>query len=362
MSEALNKIKSLIENSKSFGIFLGQNFEEHEFLLKEILEQIISMKNLPVLSFPNDAAPQKEKWATVLKERPTVFIPQKSSIMLPKDKYQIKELSYEEDDKYFSLVFTPQNGGLNKEDIIVSNMLPQVDMAFCFFENEEKTEFFKDKVRMPSRERIIFVCAGEKTLTEKVFSIAGIFDPNFLRDKSLATLFYVALLKETASFSEKAGKEPLSLGSLFLENGADRKAVEAILEKEKSLFFAQLVGRTLARTYVDGVLKTSWSFLNQRDIQKTNQASLSDTPAYFYDILKKIRTMLPPQKLYILLWQSLSGVRAVLTGPFGGSEAYLAPFAHKLGVEMNSRFFVAGPFENFSLAEAKLRQELKDLR
>jgi hypothetical protein len=358
MTEALNKIKTLIEESKSFGLLLDPNPEEHEFLAREILEQVITQKKLPIVSLPELSKINKEKWSPVLKEKLAVFVPHKTSIRLPKQKYLVEEVAYEENEEYLSFVLTPKKGGLLKEDLVLENLPPQVDTAFCLFENETKIETFKNDITLPSKEKIVYITPNEKTITEKVFSIAEIFNPNILTDKNISTLLFAALLKETNEFSENITKETLSLGSLFLENGARKETINSITEKEKTAFSAQILGRMLARTYIDDVMKTSWSFLNQRDMQKTNQVSVS--PNFLYNLLKKIRTLIPPQKLHVLIWQSKEGIRALITAAAHKNEQYLLPLAQKFQTEPQSRFFIVGPFENFSQAESKLRQTLKE--
>jgi len=359
-SETLNKIKRLIESSKSFGILLDQNPEEHEFLAKEILEHVITDKNLPSITLPEDLDEHKNKWKPILKEKIKTYIPQKSSIKLPKDKYKIKELSYEEDDDYLSLILTPQNGNLLKEDVLIENTPPETDLLFCLFERESKLDLYKEKIKIPEREKIIFINPCEKTLTEKIFTVAEIFNPNLLTDKNLTTLLHAALLKETENLKESSTKETLSLASLFLENGAETEIINNVLNKEKSTSITQIIGRVLARTYIDEVPKISWSFLNQRDLQKTNQSANTTSSTFFFNLLKKIRNILPPLKLHILLWQSAGGVNALITGPFSKNESYILPLASKLKAKTQSRFFVAGPFENFSQAESILKKQLKE--
>lgn len=167
-----------------------------------------------------------------------------------------------------------------------------------------------------------------------------------------------ALLTETNHFAEKINKEVFSLASLLIEKGGDLKTILKIIEKEKSPFLAQLVGRALARTYTDESLGISWSFLNQRDLQRTNNNNISTSS--LYKLLKNVGTFIPSQNLYVLIWQTIEGIKAMITTSEDKSREYLMNFAEKLQAQPQSRFFIIGPFENFSEAEKHLRQILQE--
>ena len=49
MSSAIDKIKSLIEDSQSFAILSDKNPENFEFLAKEALKTTINKKNIPII-------------------------------------------------------------------------------------------------------------------------------------------------------------------------------------------------------------------------------------------------------------------------------------------------------------------------
>ncbi len=354
----LNKIKNLIETSRSFAILTNTDAEEHEILAKEILERVLADKNLPFVSLPQETNPLREKWSAILKPANQCSLLQKTSIKLPKDKCEVKEISYEEDENHLSFIITSPKSGISKEDLILENLPPQVDAVFCFFEDEEKLKGFENKAQLPPLERIVFITPNERTITEKIIDIASLFNPALLNSGGIPTLLFAALIKETNNFTERITKNTLYLASLLLEKGAEKETVLSITDKEKSPFYVQLLGRLLARTYVDDLLNVSWSFINQRDLQKTNATGAS--PAFLYELIKKTRNFLPPQKLHILIWQSIDGIKALVAAPADKNEKYLLPWSQKLQTVPQSRFFIAGPFTNFSQAEIKLRQILKE--
>ncbi len=357
MNDALNKIKTLIEQSSSFGILNDPKPEEHEYLARFALEYAILKKKSPVTALPEPPENYEKKWRDILQNKPKNELTQKSSINLPKNKYQIKEISYEEDEKYLKLILTSGGLTVSKEDIVLETVPPAAETVFCFFENSEKIKYFGHKIRMPDKDRIIFVTANDRTMTEKVFDIAEMFYPNILTDKTLATVLYAALVKETGGFSENTAKGTLSLASVLLESGADRQVISDILKKETGHFKTQMLGRIMARTFIDENTNISWSFLNQKDLQKTNHTNAS--PETLYEFLKKMRPLMPPQKFHVLVWQTLEGIKALIAGPADKNESYLIPLANRLQTQPQSKFFVAGPFENFTRAETQLRNAIK---
>ncbi len=354
----MEKIKTLIESSKSFGILLDTSPEEHELLLKEVLKETIASKNVPVINLPKDPEDFRKKWSEILKEEKNLSPTQKTSIKIPKEKYNIKEVSFKEDDSHVSLVVDLPQNTLSLEDLSLEKLPPEADVIFCFFENEDKLEKYKSYISFPSRDKIIFIKTNEKTLTGKIFDILKIFDPSIEADRERTAVLFAALVTETNNFSEKVTKETFSLAKSLSEGETESRIVSKILEKDKKTSSAQLAGRMLARTFIDESSGISWSFLNSKDLQKTNNVPI-EVPA-LYKLLKNVRTFIPQQNLYVLLWQTVEGVKALVTAGGNKSSDYLMPFAEKISARPESRFFTAGPFKNFSEAEKHLRQSFKE--
>lgn len=352
----LNKIKTIIENSGSFAILLDKKPEEYEFLAAEALKQALNIKNRPVLILPPDAGRFKEKWGAILQSEKIVPFPQKTTIKLPKKTCEIEKISYKEEDGYLSFIITSGNNGiLSKEDISLEKSVPEAESVFCFFEKREGIKKFENSIVLPSNEKMIFITPNNKTLTEKCFNIIKFLDENILNDKNISSLLFASLIIETENFAETT--EPtLRLGAFLAERGERQEKVMEILKKEKDPSFAQILGRVLARTYVDNLLGVSWSFLNYKDFQKTN--NIPPSPLFLYGLLKKVRLFIN-QNLYILIWQSVNGIMATVTASKDKNREYLSLFAEKMQANLESRFFTIGPFENFSQAEINIRKAIK---
>lgn len=353
-----NDIKHLIETSKSFGILLEEKAEDYELLAKDLLIKILSLKQIPVASFPGDREAYKEKWGAIVKPHETIPVPHKTSIRLPKEKYNIKEVSYEENAEDLSLVITSKNGRLLKEELIFENLPPQVDALICFLKDESSVNLFKNRLQIPEKEKIVFVKKGErKTFTEGIFELSKTFEPDPLYDRDAATLFLAMLLEETNNLTENINKDLLSLGSVLLEKGAQAEIIQEIRNAEKTKGF-HLLGRLLARTYLDETLQCSWSFLNMRDFQKTNHDAAARE---LNGLLKQAGQLVPKQKFRVLIWQTSGRVDAIMAAGEQHAEKNLSDIAQKAGIDSNNGFFLAGPFENFSQAEIKIRQLLKEI-
>jgi hypothetical protein len=244
----LEKIKPLVENSKSFGILLDKNPEEHEFLAQEALKEAIRSRGIPVLSLPETHEELQKKWGRIIKPTALFDFPQKTAIKLPKEKYGIKEVAYKEDQDNLSLIITSSNALLSNEEISIEKLSPETEAIFCIFENHEKLEMFKTFLQLPESDRIVFISADEKTLTEKISLIIKLFEPRYLENKEVATLLFASLLVETNNLYKKGSKEIFSFASLLIENRADKEAVSEIMDHEKKPSFVQIIGRLLART------------------------------------------------------------------------------------------------------------------
>ncbi len=360
MSSAIDKIKSLIEDSQSFAILSDKNPENFEFLAKEALKTTINKKNIPIIELPQTHEDLKNEWSDIISKETLTKFPKKTVVKLPKEKYKVKEVSYKDDPENVSFLITSENNTIEKEDVSLEEMLPCPDVVFCFFENKNKIENFKNSLELLNREKIVFITQEGRTTTEKIFDILKIINSNILDEKNVVNLLLASLITETNNFSNKKTKETLSLGSTLLENGGNQENILKIIEKkEKGLFFTQILGRALARTYVDDELKTSWSFLNSRDLQKTNNSNISIKN--LYKLTKKIGQSIKKQNLNILCWQTEEGIKSIISAGLGKGENYLLPLAHQMNAKIESRFFVIGPFKNFSESEIYLKNTLKDI-
>lgn len=128
--------------------------------------------------------------------------------------------------------------------------------------------------------------------------------------------------------------------------------------EEQKLPFAQLFGRALARTRVNEDLQSSWTFISAEDIEKTNFQYADNK--IFYKIAQKINGFLPPQPISLVFWQEENGVYC-LAMENDKEKKFLALLAKKMDGDIEEKYFVAGPFENFSSAEIKVKEMLKEV-
>ncbi len=381
MNEALEKIQAIFKESKNFALLTKPNSEDYKLLAKEALKIALLEKKLGVFSLPEIPEFQK-KWASALSKEEPVFSPQRTSIRIPKNQYKVKELSYEEDENFLSLIMTSESGGLDKNSIIVEPVLIKADAVFCFFDPNHAEILQKTKTSMilPPKEKIIFLASGEKTFAEKIFQIIKTVFPDFVLSSKVATMLFAALITETNNFVRPINQEMLHFGSELLSAGADKELIKNILNEEKTISFARLLGRALARTHIDNNLDASWTFLTQEDLKKTE--NLNTTPSFFYNIIRNLRELIPYRNISLLFWQdngqtglipanvnpvgpasnsaSLGG-QNILAMAVADEEKNLIPLAQQMGTSLQSKFFVTGPFNNFSEAELRFRKALEEM-
>jgi hypothetical protein len=371
MTETLEKIQTIFQEAKNFALFSKRHAEDYKLLAKEALKQALSEKNLSVLSLPEDPDFQK-KWVSVIPPQENGCFPQQTSIRIPKKQYKVKELICEEDNDFLSLVVTSENAELNKNEIIFEPILTKADAALCFFDpcDADTLGEFEKQLILPSKEKIIFIASGEKTFAEKISQIIKTVFPETLPLPQITTLLFASLITETNNFIRPVSQEVLRFGSELLSLGANKELVKNILNENKTISFARLLGRALARTHVDENFNTTWTFISQKDLEKTENPYPSHS--FFYDIVRNLREFIPFRALSLLFWQN--GPES-LTSPLSGApegqkvfamaaadeEKELIPLAQLLGVNLQSKFFTTGPFNNFSEAELRFRKALEEM-
>ncbi|MDD5032902.1 MAG: hypothetical protein PHC85_02185 [Candidatus Pacebacteria bacterium] len=353
------KTRQKISKSKSFVLLLGEFPEEHELLLREALKETMSFQNLACLLLPDPPENFLRKWNAIIRQAPEISFPKKTSIRLPKSRYEVREVSYKESEDELFLIITAGNQILSINDLLLEKLPVEPEAVICFFEKEEDLSRLNGNFNLPNKENIFFVSKEAETLTEKIFDVAKIFNPSLLDKENVAAIFLASLLKETNGLTENTTENVFHLAAtLSGKSGRFKNAVEAVTEGEKNTSFSQLLGRILARTFVDSESNVSWSFLNARDIQKTGNFGLSYED--MRQLLKTARKHIVAQDLHILMWQPNGNVEAlVIPGLAEGTQAAY----HKLqesGLKKTGGFLTAGPFENFTSAEINLRQILKE--
>lgn len=130
------------------------------------------------------------------------------------------------------------------------------------------------------------------------------------------------------------------------------------VDEEQKLPFSQLFGRALARTRINEDLQSSWTFISAEDIEKTSFQYANNE--IFYKIIGKMKDFLPPQPLSFIFWQEENGVYC-MAAENSGEKKILPSLADKMNADMEEKYFIAGPFDNFSSAEIKAKQALKEV-
>ncbi|MGB9598836.1 MAG: hypothetical protein ACPLZH_03280, partial [Minisyncoccales bacterium] len=362
MAEVLEKIQVILKESKTFALLSKKEAEDFQLLAKEALKVALSTKNLEIISLPQESN-FKEKWQELLAKGPLLSPPSKTAVRIPKNLYKIKELKYEDEKDYLSLIITTENEPLDKNAVIFQPLRPKTEAAFCFFEPKESDilDAFSSEIELPPKEKIIFLSKSEKTLAEKIFQIIKITIPHALSLVNVSTLLFASLIKETDNFSRPIEQEVLRFGSELLSSGADKEVVKKILNKEKAAL-VQVLGRALARTTIDEESKTSWTFLSYKDLEKTG--NLNQPPSFYNNLVRELRKNLPFQPISLIFWQDYSLLEAGKQNVFAlvaaEEEENLLPLANNLRVALRSKYFIAGPFKNFSEAELCFKKALKE--
>ncbi len=356
MPEALEKIQNIFKEAKTFALLSKKGSEDYKFLAQEALKCALSEKKVGFFSFSKNPELQ-EKWGAILKNTETSQPARQTSIRIPKEHFQVKELSCQEDDQYLSLIITSENGELPKNAVLFEPILPKVEAVFCFFDppQEETLREFEHEISFPPKEKIIFLTSNGMTFAEKIYQIIKAINPNTPVSSDIATFLFASLITETNNFVRPVSQEVLLFGSELLSAGADKETIKNILNEEKTLSFARLLGRALARTHVDNAFNASWTFLAEKDFEKTDNLRIS--PSFLYGIVQKLREIIPTRTLSFLFWQDKNNIFAMAAAD---EEESLIPLAKQLGTSLNSKFFTAGPFANFSEAELRFRKALEE--
>lgn len=333
MDTETEKIKDVLKNSKSIALLLQNNPKEHEILSREALFINLKEKNLDVSIFPDNQEEFYENWGHIISARHHQINKKvkTTSILIPKKLYEAKEVHYDEDSNFLSLNIS-SNQIINKENVIFKEKLPSFDAVFLFGSNNiDEIKKYEDSFKLPLEEKIFYLTNNENTTLSKKVSeiIEGTNDS--LANKTVSNLILASLLTETGATENR--------------------------KKEGSLSFIQLFGRALARTRINNNLQSSWTFISKEDLEKTDNTGAGSR--IFYKILKKYRETVVSPPLSVLIWQGQEKVWSIITEE--KPQKYLSSLAKKFGANMENGFFITGPFNNFSEAEIKIQQNIKDV-
>ncbi|QQG45912.1 MAG: hypothetical protein HYY55_02940 [Candidatus Niyogibacteria bacterium] len=354
-------LKNLIDSSVKILLASEPSADEATRLAMFALKNVLESLGKEVFLHPAPGEKFKEKFKEILPERFEREIPQKIKIKIPKSSI-IDELRYEEEENFLSVVVLPK-GKIEPATIQIEKSPYDMDAAFCFFAPQDSSlgEDYESGWRKiaaptakPPGEKIVYLVNGEKTLAGKISDIHEAMDGSQSLPPLTATLLMASLVYETENFQGRCGPEAFKLANLLLELGADKKTLDKILLLEKDPRFVQIVGRALARTASETELKTSWTYLTKKDFEKTELESTKENLLF---ILRKIRAGIMPHRSSIICYESGGGIESLI---FNEDRKILNVMAAVLGAEPESLYFFTSGFKNFSEAETKIRQLLKD--
>ena len=359
MEENHQKTMELLSGAKSCALILEQNPKEEMFLLHSALSTALKGLGIYVLTLPeeNDAIKfYKEKWSSVLKEIPerAQEKEQKTVIKIPKKDFLIKELSYDENEEFFSLVITPKQGKFVKEDVIFEDALPEPDAVLCFSFDKKILEETNGKIKISeSRENVILFYSetnGSKILTEKITDLLQLLQVDF--SLPVLNLLFASLVLETGRFKNFANSTVFSLANFLLSRGADVDTVCMILYSERTDSFTQIIGRAAARSHYDENLEAMFSFLQETDFEKTNNSSSLNL---ILKIIRELEYIAKLPRIYAFFWQKGNEIFTVLKSE---NSNYLSELSSIFNIPLQSDYFLNGPYKNFSEAELKIREAL----
>ncbi|MCX6731557.1 MAG: hypothetical protein NTX55_01040 [Candidatus Parcubacteria bacterium] len=321
------KIQKIINKTGSVALTLGENPKEQDVLTREVLRIFFQNKGWITYLFPENPEDIKNKWSPLLNNHKNPSLSSEISVRLPNNIFDVKEIRYEEEDEFLTLKILTDGNNAKKNDILLDVKPLIFDVLICIGSPDAKLDNFKDK---------IILTADDKTLSEKIFEITG--------DEISADLLFASLLLETNNFKNKVTEGSLNLAHRLLSLGADKKFIDEVIKKDYSLSFAQILGRTLARTRLNKSFQSNWAFISKNDFEKAGIEN-ADT-SLIRRIINEIKEIIPRQPAFVILWEDReNNVWALLTTEKKNE---------------NERE-ITGPYKSFSEAELKIQQTLKEI-
>jgi len=363
-----DKIKEVFANAKCLGVIFGKDVPEETLLAKEALVEAIRNTGLPVYSFPERNPSFTEKWRTIIPLTNNVTPTFSTSILIPKNKIAIKEISYGEDDRFVNIDISSTKEEVTKENIIFKTTPTKADSVFYFpslGQGDLGKDFSEDlfkKINIPEQENIVTLSSssGSETIAEKVFNVIQIIEAIgdvSIINPSVSEILLASLLTETNQFQENINEKALGLASSLMKLGANKEKINNIFN-DKNASFAKLLGRALARSQTNESLKSVWSFISEQDMEKTGAVPNFAT---FDKVLKKMKMFLEPQPIFVVLWQHQQEVWAMINISTKNNNEMTEKIRSFLSATKEDGNLISGPYKNFSEAEIKIQSALKDV-
>lgn len=365
------KIRKFFDNARRFAVVCDKETNEAGLLAKEALGAAIKNTGVSTRFFPERSADFSKKWASFLSDlsenQPTFS----TSILIPKSRIEMKEISYTEDSKFVSININSTKEEIAKENVIFKTTPVSVDAVFFFSSNgkenidEKLAEELSKKIILPSNDDKIITIAGsadgDEPVSEKVFNILLTIDfvDGVNIDRSPVTdLLLASLLVETDNFRRDFSERALNLAASLVKLGASQKTINNVLN-DNDPSFVRLIGRAMARSYQSESPKAVWTFVAEQDLEKTG---LESSASIFQKIIARIGDFFIDYRFFVLIWRdkedkNVWGLVSV-NQPRGEAIEKLKTI---LLAKQNGEDIIAGPYKNFSEAELKIRDALKDI-
>ncbi|MCK6462679.1 MAG: hypothetical protein L6Q29_02560 [Candidatus Pacebacteria bacterium] len=377
--EQEEKIRKIFSESRSFAIICGKNSPEETLLAAEAFARLLKNDGghqYSVIQLPEKDTAFRQKWADILPPDNKSSLIHSSSILIPKDKVDIKEISYSEDEQYVKINISSTKEEVVGENVVFKTMPANVDAVIYFSPRAENkieeslaAEAAKKIIFPPEEKTIIIAPAAETdTLAGKVYDIllaagkSGSLPAGrqaLRADKNSASLLLASLLTETRFLKKSLGEKTAGILAALLKSGAEQDKISKVF-LEKSDNEAKLFGRALARTASDGGRGLVWTFLSEQDLQKTGLIGAGE--AVFAGIGGQIFDFYPNVSLAAVLWQKNDSVKCLIRS---SSPRERSGAAEKIRLALNCEdkgaYLLCGPYKNFSEAELKIKNALKEV-
>src|SRR3989338_7903444 len=146
------KIRNVCASAGSFAVVSNNEASEEVYLAKEALVAATRNAGLSVYSYPERRNDFAEKWTAILpsaNNNPLVF---STSILIPKNKIETKEISYTEDDRYVSINISTGKEEISKDNVVFKTLPAKVDAVFYFDERRARANSNLRSVRAMSKQ------------------------------------------------------------------------------------------------------------------------------------------------------------------------------------------------------------------
>lgn len=350
MTSVNGALKNLLQNHNRFVLAAQDNLPLYVLFAKEALGALLSGVGKQLFSYPQLPQDVQNDYTDILHFSPHSAISSEIIISFPENA-SLEEVRFQEDGR--SIIITPK-AKINRSDIEIIELKPDAEAGFFF--SPYADDFIKTlslHVVVPPREKIVFFTENKRTLAEKIFDVYDALDGTYT-ETPFATLAYASLAGETENFQKNISAETFEAARKLIEFGADKNALRAIEERKKRISSANLFGRALARTRIDERAASSWTFLTEKDFEKTGKAFVGSYP--LPQFMRTLRAALPQTHASFLLWENGGKIDACL---YSENEKMISFFAEHLGKSDSSAHVIMNGFANFSEAEIKIRELLK---